>query len=447
MKSYNLIYFIFLSVLLSCVLQQPNVRSPIQAGSTTETEEEPPEELELEATDSGRGGALPYDLIPDTLISLTCPEVGQPGNTIKADTLTMGVYHKYGLKLHPSFIRENNIYANTPAPVIRELLESSPKRDAKAFLGVRYESFPENTLSLGSGDVEEFFPPLNRSNSLDLLSQGQNVLYSRVDSRNPRQRVQHSEIWRASPVLSGIDLINYAYDFEPGNNRDYLLTISYVLGVQAPYQRIYSHSDHLYGRSYKLIFNDSFKADYLKDVREEHLETTKPAGKWFCPEDLRFTVHRATQQWGSLFNQYKNSPPENLDPRLKAALDETEYEGWCDIEKTYYRDLTERQKFFLEQEFGERWYNEVEVGKTVYFRRGELVDSRQNCIRFKQGTCSIRDNASSYRIEYNPSLIRNCIRISKITNVAPQNSTSDEPFINKEYYKICPSWLSICLRR
>ena len=374
---------------------------------------------------SGRVNPFPYDLVPDTITSLTCPEHVNISN--EAFTLNAGAYYAHGLQLSDEFLDDHQITGNTPYQEIRQLLEKSIFKPAQARLALQNESNLNVIQSVkGRPPVAFRFPPLSNPSSLDSLSRFERLLTSRSTSST---NVQNSGRFRASLPITGKNLISWAPSLAQNTSGSLLLTVTYTLDGKSI---IFNpETKGPYGRGYKLEFEDFYKANYLLNVREENLSTTRQEGEWVCPDNLRFMIHRATSYEASLFNRnfetYKNSGiPEGLLP-----------EGFCYTGNT---QLTEGESSFFALEFGVNQLKHLpfEVGRTIVWREGseEPYATNYPCIKFRTRGCYRGDHF--YRIEFDPSKLDECKRLRNV----------DYPhFSSEEMYKICPGFLSVCYRR
>ncbi len=371
--------------------------------------------------DSDRDNAFLYNLTPDTITALTCPQHQNIGS--QPLTLTAGAYYSRGLLLSDDFIDSHSIKNGDPPQKIRQLIDRSPFRRARASLALHDESDINQMMTTAGNPIRSIFPRFDNVVSLDLLSQLQPVFTSRSPNRSG---VQNSGPFRASLPLSGGQLVAWAPDLAPGTSGKALLALTYTLNGKS---LIFSSNRRPYGRSYKLDFSDPYQANYMRDIQEENLETTQREGRWDCPEYLKFMVHRAASQKDSHFNraydQYKSNSqmPQDL---LQ--------EGFCQTG----RRPTGAEADFFRREFGFARSEQLpfEVGNTIVYRPDNgFVNTGQPCIKFKTPGCYA--GGGFYRIEFDPEKVNNCQRNHLIEN---------RHFSNPEFYKICPAYLSVCYR-
>ena len=369
---------------------------------------------------------FPYELIPDTVTALTCPHIVNINN--KTFTLTMGAYYDHGLQLSEDFI-ENNRLENSPPAKVRQVLDSSLFKNARARIALQDESNLDIISSVQGQALVGLFPPLNNPSTLTLLSELRSVFTSRSSYSS---RVQNSGKFSASLPLSGQQLVNWAPALAENTQGSLLLTLTYTLDGK---RSIYSPERTPYGRGYKLEFGDPYRADYLIDVKEENLATTRREGDWTCPSDLRFMVHRATSANASPFNRtfdtYKHSFPEG-----------TLYEGYCYTGDTSLANSRMASDFFI-KEFGTDRINQLpfEVGTTMVFETNsdgieQIYTTDQPCIKFRRPTCY--DERQFYRLEFDPEKQHECTRELYFSSTNASN---------EELFKTCPAFLSVCYRR
>ena len=354
---------------------------------------------------------FPYELTPDTISALTCHQTQYIGGRLPF-TLSVGAYWKDGLQFSEDFLRNNGITRVTPPQQIRQLLEQSPFKMARARMALQNEGNLQSVIR-----YQSFFPIFHNPSTLDNLSQKGFAFTARSLSATQANGGANFGTWLP---IEGSYLINTLVPGFPKNTPGTpLLTLTYTLGEN---RSILSLNGQPYGKGYKLQFHNIYKADYLRDVHEEDLATTQRTGSWICPEELRFMVHRSLGMTDSIFNQaYPNfSFPSGVLP-----------EGYCAINEI---EITEKQEHFFHMVFGERLSNlPFHFGTTMIINAN---DRRQNtfhpCIKFERDSCYIRSNRL-YRIEFDPDKLNDCKFIYNVTS-------------NGDYYKICPAFLSICYK-
>ena len=366
-----------------------------------------------------RTNDLPYDIIPDTITSLTCEQ------TVSFDqsrpyVFTLGSYRSTfgGLRLSKDFIKNNRIEKNTPHQKIRQILEASPLKRAMAQLSIRSEHNINSIWQVENKNILNYFPPFYNADSLNKLSQQQVSFTTRSASGG---NVYNSGRFQVFLPIRGASFINLASSFEENTIGDALIAFLYSLGNSNP---IASPDRRAYGRSYKLSFGDSHKADYLTGVFEENLLTSKREGKWTCP--VRFLVHKSFKKDQSFFDKYRDrytgSIPDNL-PK----------EGNCYTGGT--PQLSALEKRFLEEEFGSSQANRLPfwLGTTILAERQTNIP----CIVPKTRSCY--PTQGFYRIEFNPQ--KACS--DRIYRVAGRYG--EDP-MEEDFYNVCPAYLSACFR-
>lgn len=380
-----------------------------------------PNNLPPNLSTSERGSEFLYELVPDTLMALTCPNTQYIGN--KHFTLSLGAYISHGLQLSRDFLRNNDIDEDTPYQRVRQLIERSPFKNAKARLALQDETNLNAVISnsLQKQPLQDFFPIFNNPQTLDHLSRLEPVFASRSSSSS---LVNSGGRFIASLPISGGTLRSLAPGLAQGSFGQPILTLTYTLNNQ---HAIFSRPREPYGKGYKLQFENTYKANHLVAVHEEDF-VTKQEGEWVCPEKLKFMVHRATRREESPFNRERNKFAGKLPTGL---LDE----GYC---YTREKNLNATERDFFETVFGTSQLNGLpfEIGETVAIRDGESFITDQPCIKFKKAGCYLIGQAI-YRIEFDPNKLDDCVLNSQITY---------RHFSNEEFYRMCPAFLSVCYR-
>ena len=374
-----------------------------------------------------RTNDLPYELVPDTITALTCEQ------TISFDqrrpyTFSVGSYRQPygGLRLSEDFIKNNKIERDTPYQQIRQILEASPLKRAMAQLSIRSEHNINTVYSDNNQPILDYFPRFDNQDSLYKLSK-QEVSFATRSSSS--QSVYNSGKFQALLPIRGNSFIHIANGLEENTIGDSLITLLYSLGNPNP---IYGSDRRAYGRSYKLAFADSHKADYLTGIYEENLRSSKREGRWECP--IRFMIHRAVREDQSLFNKYKKRYAGSIPSDLLN-------EGFC---YTGNPRISSLEKQFFKEEFGSSDINKLPfwVGTTLTWEQGEEEDKERvregyPCIVPKTGSCY--SNEGFYRIEFDHE--KDCSdRVFRLAGRYGQDPM--EP----DYYRACPAFLSVCYR-
>ena len=376
-----------------------------------------------------RSNDLPYDLMPDTITTLTCDQ------TIMVDgspyVLSVGSYREPygGLRLSEDFVKNNDIGRSTASQRVRQLLSASPLKRARAQLAVRHANDIRSIISFNNKPTVSYFPPFENADNLDRLSR-QGISFTTRSSSS--KAVYNSGRFKARLLMLGSDFVKRSDIFL--ENGVGLITLVYSMGNHNP---IYSPDKRAYGRSYKLSFRDSYKADYLTGVYEEDLRTSKREGDWECP--IRFMIHNHKTENGSGFNvireKYRDYLNQHKDP--KEVDDLLRKEGFCYTGKS---SLSSLEKRFFEEEFGDlkRYF---EVGTTIIFEKEgsaeKAYSTGQPCLVPRGQRCYPPSSQSSfYRIEFDSE--KDCSE--RITTAQGGHPLEDR------FYKICPAFLSVCLR-
>ena len=386
----------------------------------------PPPNPFPEVPGASRANDLPYELMPDTISALTC-EQSLSFDQRRYYTFSVGSYRQPygGLRLSKDFIENNRIERDTPYQKVRQILESSPLKRAMAQLSVRSEHNIGTIYSDSNKPIIDYFPRLDNPESLHKLSR-QEVSWSTRSSS--ASSVYNSGKFQAFLPIRGNSFVHIANGLEENTIGDSLITLVYSLGNHNP---IYSPDKRAYGRSYKLSFRDSHKADYLTGIHEENLESSRREGKWECP--VRFMIHRAVREDQSLFNKYQErytgSIPDNL---LK--------EGFCYTGSPRLSSL--EQRFFLE-EFGSSDPRKLPfwLGTTLIWRKDgdseQAYSTKYPCLVPKTGSCY--PTQGFYRIEFDPK--EECSdRVFRLAGRYGQDPKE------RDFYKVCPAFLSVCYR-
>ena len=369
---------------------------------------------------------LPYELLPDTISALTC-EQSMSFDQRRYYTFSVGSHRPPygGLRLSEDFIRNNRIDRQTPYQKVQQLIDASPLKRAMAQISIRSEHNINTIYSDNNNPILDYFPRFDNPDSLYKLSQQETSFSTRSSSS---RSVYNSGKFQAFLPIRGNSFIHIANGLEENTLGDSLITLLYSLGNHNP---IYGSNGRAYGRSYKLAFSNSHKADYLTNIYEENLQNSKREGRWECP--IRFMVHRAVRDDQSLFNKYHEkyagSIPEDLLP-----------EGFCYTGKPR---LTSLERDFFVQEFGTSDPNRLPfwVGTTFIWEKEEggetAYDMEYPCIVPKTGSCY--PTKGFYRVEFDPQ--ENCSdRVFRLANRYGQDPKE------VDYYKVCPAFLSVCYR-
>ena len=370
-----------------------------------------------------RTNDLPYELVPDTMTALTCEENISFGQRVY--TFTLGSYRSSfgGLRLSEDFVTNNKIEKNTPHQKVRQILEASPLKQAMAQLSIRSEHNINSISVVNNRPMLGYFPAFYNPDSINQLSQQKVNFTTRSSSA---RNVYNSGRFQAFLPITGNQFIEQASSLGENTIGDSLIALVYSLGNHNP---IASPDRRAYGRGYKLSFGDSYKANYLTQVFEENLLTSKREGKWVCP--VRFMVHKSTRADQSFFNRYRDRYTGNYPDNLLN-------EGYCytGVGSSQLRDFEKR---FLEDEFGSSNPNRLPflVGTTHTFRRAGVGNTGVPCIVPKNGNCY--PTQGFYRIEFDPQ--KACS--DRVYRVAGKYGSDA---MQEDFYRTCPGYLSACFR-
>ena len=386
----------------------------------------PPSNPFPETPGVSRTNDLPYELMPDTISALTC-EQSVSFDQRRYYTFSVGSYrYPYGgLRLSKDFIENNEIEKDTPYQKVRQTLEASPLKRAMAQLSIRSEHNISAIYSDNNKPIIDYFPRLDNPESLHKLSRQEISFSTRSSSASS---VYNSGKFQAFLPIRGNSFVHIANSLEENTIGDSLITLVYSLGNHNP---IYSPDKRAYGRSYKLSFRDSHKADYLTKVHEENLESSRREGQWQCP--VRFMVHRAIREDQSFFNKYQERYTGSIPNDLLK-------EGFCYVGNPR---LSQLETKFLQEEFGSSNLQKLPfwVGTTLIWKKDgdseQAYSTQYPCIVPKTGTCY--PTQGFYRIEFDPE--KECSdRVFRLAGKYGQDPKE------KDFYKVCPAFLSVCYR-
>ena len=377
-----------------------------------------------------RNREFPYELIPNTLSTLTCPQTVIISQ--RNLSLNLGAYNDndngHGLQLSSAFIETHDLKRRDQKKT-RRLLETSPYKQAQARLSIQDESDLRQFRGNGRGQVARaWFPPFHNPDTLDKLSKLENVF----QARRSRTSGGWSRWFEANLNLTGSALHGFAPGLAPGNYGTHLLTLTYTLNRKSSLSK---KENQPYGRGYKLQF-DSSGANYPTHVEEEDLSNRREDGDWRCPKELRFPVHRSDQQnyTTTPFNKLYGKAGGRSDTFYRDEPIDLAKEGYCDTSKGSFNSLEDLHKWYFDVVFGTGQNNPFKMGKTVLFGEDdEKKTTDENCLVFKKNTaqCYLRGGHGYFRIEFDQDQMEDCARFS-----------TD----NESRYHICPAFLSFCYR-
>ena len=383
---------------------------------------------------ASRTNELPYNLTPDFMTALTCSNNIIYGNGYY--NLSLSSYYE-GLQLSKSFKQVNQLdrVSQNQSGRILQTLNQSPLNRAIAELSIRDRSDPYSFGPIKNNDGRSIavrFPSFNNGYILQQLSRKPQVLSTRPVG-NSRY---NSSPFRATlnPLKNSTFTRNIAPNLSQSSG-NLILTLLYHIPQQREVQIPISDAERRpYGKSYTLDFNSGRNIDYLTNVYEEELQSSRQGEDWICPSDLRFMVHKNENSTDSRYN--KEAPTYT-----QFDLAQIEKEGYCNIhDKTA---LSQRQKNFLSLEFGENerdW--PFSTGSTVVSRNGRYVKLNTPCIVIRRAVGSCYNESGFYRIEFDTDWLSSCKRLYDL-------SLSDQDYENVQnagIYRICPAWLSMCYK-
>ena len=349
---------------------------------------------------SYRDEFYPFDLTLDTIAYMNCP-LGYPPTAFFS--FKFGSYFQ-GLRLSESFL--DSIAGGDPTVEdVRRALKTSPLVRTRARIHLSPKGDPRK--------AETF----ERENGYGSFSQS---LFDHVE-------VISSLINRGwSRVLAGNKLIEANFPAK-GENIHHITTL---LGKTHVFTMTYSRGSNnkpirkragvYYGRTYDVFLRGGADHNnYMEHIDEVDLLTLRRAGRWHCPESLRFVIHRhrslVDRTW------------EDNEEYFEQVGDRLSLEGFCQAQP---RLLTSNRKDLVERVILNRVFA---VGESKAYRYGSddnPEDARatgERCIVPKHHQYRCYDG-EDYHIEFDPD--ERCYIKGE----------------NPKGVRRCPSYLSICVR-
>ena len=422
----------------------PNAQNPnSQRPNPTQATNPYPENSKAVTT---RHNSLPYDLVPDLLSTLTCRQnvslisVGGPY------TISLGAYFE-GLKLSDKFKNDHSIqdrdFRENPQR-IRQLIERSPLKGAYAELSLRRASnVMHSPIEFkGKNPIRQLFSLLWDAHVIEQLSQKGKALETRPVNRNQYNSFPFKTKFTN---MDGAEFLGALPALSQGSG-ELLLALLYTFNSNPP-QPIFVTGTQVYGKTYKLEFNNAQAGDYLTDVFEEDLTNNKRGGEWTCPERLRFIVHREKNPQGRA-HSFNNKAFITLEHRGRIAP-ELKPEGYCDTTRAPFSSNA-REMVYLKKEFGSRPSNwPFKLGISMVYSNNEGISTttkgtiESNQFRRTNQACIVPTHecystgGDFFRVEFDMNRINNCEKMRGGTNF----TNPDDPI-----YKVCPAFLSMCYR-
>ena len=397
-NSFAQIFFLCLSScvgLAGCAIDEP-ILSGLQQASTqqkpvTKKSDDLKPSSPGKAAVSRNASPLPYKIDFDTAAFMNCPGDVSPNDPIFF-FLKFGAYAS-GVKLSDDVRKKLSEISSVEKK--QKFLESQPLITARAQLSLSSTGYPARIARIGGGGIVNVMPLHHPQVTKNLSRDG--VSYTLADGR-----LVELEFPYPGGAFAGF----------PSQLRKFSVYLTYNKGSD---MRPVSPGKGLYhGR----LFKPDFSEDYMTALTERDLKSDKPAGKWTCPEKLRFAVHREPQFTRNYYTQNRkwfNSKKLTLETECKETADifKSANEKQAEYEKQLVEIVANPDVFFY--------------GRPLQFSKdssgdiqGALLDSR--CIASKNFQHSCYGQVR--RVEFDKS---KCIEGSKD--------------------KACPAYLSICIKR
>ena len=228
---------------------------------------------------------LPYQIDFDIAAFMSCPGDAAPNDSV---FLKFGAYTS-GLQFNPDFFDESLISAirkkieskqNTEVhqavtkEEVRKKLESSSLINAEAQLSLNETGYPGRIALIGDNNTA-----VVETLTLNHPSVIQNLVQDGVS-----YWLGHNASVELQLPYPKNGLLNLLDDL----NTKFTIYLTYNGGQDLrPLKRAESY---YYGRYFNFNFNS--KKSYLTGMKEYDLQDDQSLGKWVCPPDLRFAVHR-----------------------------------------------------------------------------------------------------------------------------------------------------------
>ena len=326
---------------------------------------------------------LPYEVNFNTAAFMNCPGDAVPNDSVFF-TFKFGAYTS-GVQLNPDF----NLQGTSTER--RRQLESSALINAKAQLSLSQTGYPGRIVQAGGKAVVETLTLNHPSVIQNLVQDG--VSY----------RLGHNASVELKLPYPGNSLLNLV----PSLNTKFTVYLAYNGGQDLrPLQR----GNKYYGRYFNFNFNS--KQSYLTGMREYDLQEEQSRGRWVCPEELRFAVHRDPTHTRALYEA--NRPffdDRNLSAEWECQEDASVLSDW---ERQLFGVLMKNQSFI--------------VGKTIKWEKdangtNQPTTLNKKCVRPANSSHHCYNNQNTAKVEFEES---HCA-------------------LTGDRAKVCPAYLSVCI--
>ena len=333
---------------------------------------------------------LPYQVNFNTAAFMNCPGDAVPDDSVFF-TFKFGAYTS-GLQLNPDF----DLQGLTSTERERKL-ESSSLINARAQLSLSGTGYPGRITQIqtnkGNRAVVETLT-LNHSSVIQNLVQD-GVSY----------RLGHNASVELKLPYPGNSLLN---NLLPGLNTKYTVYLAYNGGQDL--RPLKKRGGKYYGRYFNFNFNS--KKSYLTGMKEYDLQDDQSLGKWACPPELRFAVHRDPAHTQAVYKANREFfDTNNLSAEWECQEDGSVLSNW---EKRLFSVLMKNQHFIY--------------GKTIKWERDSQGTNQptvlnKRCVRPTNSGHHCYNNQNTAKVEFEES---NC------------TLTGDRA-------KMCPAYLSVCI--
>ena len=352
---------------------------------------------------SYREEIYPFDLTLDTIAYMNCPskQAPHPFDATVLFSFKFGSYYE-GLKLSDIFL--DSLGERPTVEEVQRALKTSTLTRSKAQVYLSFKGEPERPqLFVESGDnfYGFFVTPFDHTEIIsNLINRGKSLVLGGNRLIETQFQASGRDISRVTPLL--------------GKSHVFALTYSRGGANSSPKGRFIKKKTNVYyGQTYDIFLRGGYNHnDYMAHVDETDLLTLRNAGRWHCPESLRFVIHRHDR---TIANNYDGSEQYFYENKLSQ-------EGACMANP---RVLPARHKDLVERILLNRVFT---VGESTFWDiNGRLHKTGERCIVPK-------DIAHDYCYE-----VENLLRV--------EFDPDEECQLRAEKTdKRCPSYFSVCVR-
>ena len=234
---------------------------------------------------SYRDEIYPFDLQLDTIAYMNCPGEISPENPVYF-SFKFGSYYK-GLRFSGEFL--DHIGRRPTVKETRRALGTSTMANSKGQIYLSYKGNPRNVRNFsnsgrGYGYFFSFFDHVEVINNL--IHRGKSLVLGGnrlIETSFPASGRSISQI---TPLLG----------------KTHVFALTYTKGSKD--LPIRKRSGVYYGRTYDVFLRGgSNHNDYMEHIEEVNLLNLRRVGRWRCPEDLRFVIHRHEKTTAWNFDQ------------------------------------------------------------------------------------------------------------------------------------------------